>query len=109
MIYPRLACAIVFSIGAFANPAPSPANGGGNGGGAGLALDQAAVQTGSASSGIGSIGSESGQAASQTSNNNFINFCAGKTLTNGLQIVGGSCNGIGKYPENTVLNTADIS
>jgi hypothetical protein len=27
---------------------------------------------------------------------NFINFCTGKTLTNGLQVKGGSCNGIGK-------------
>jgi transcription initiation factor TFIID subunit 15 len=27
---------------------------------------------------------------------NFINFCAGKQLTNGLQVTGGSCNGIGK-------------
>jgi hypothetical protein len=28
---------------------------------------------------------------------NFINFCQGKTLTNGLQVKEGSCNGIGKY------------
>jgi len=27
---------------------------------------------------------------------NFVNFCAGETLTNGLQVKGGSCNGIGK-------------
>lgn len=27
-------------------------------------------------------------------NANFINFCSGKTLTNGLQIKTGSCNGI---------------
>jgi hypothetical protein len=26
---------------------------------------------------------------------NFINFCTGKTLTNGLQVKTGSCNGIG--------------
>jgi hypothetical protein len=32
-------------------------------------------------------------------NANFINFCAGKTLTNGLQIAGGSCNGIGNFLE----------
>jgi transcription initiation factor TFIID subunit 15 len=25
---------------------------------------------------------------------NFINFCTGKTLTNGQQVTGGSCNGI---------------
>lgn len=28
--------------------------------------------------------------------NNFINFCVGKTITNGLQNTAGSCNGIGK-------------
>ncbi|KAF9056426.1 hypothetical protein BJ165DRAFT_1522337 [Panaeolus papilionaceus] len=33
-----------------------------------------------------------GQVASLTSTNNFINFCLGKTLTNGQQIVEGSCN-----------------
>src|SRR5580700_5854225 len=103
MIYSKLACAFAFSVGALANPAPNPANGGG----AALTLDPAAVQTGSASSGIGSIGSEAGQAASQTSNDNFINFCAGKTLTNGLQIVGGSCNGIGRHLEKTILSTAN--
>ena len=38
---------------------------------------------------------EAGQVPSLTSSNNFINFCAtqeGKPLTNGLQIVTGSCN-----------------
>jgi len=34
------------------------------------------------------------QVASLTSTNNFINFCEGKTLTNGLQVKEGSCNGI---------------
>jgi len=34
------------------------------------------------------------QAASLTSTNNFINFCEDKTLTNGLQVKEGSCNGI---------------
>src|SRR5271170_651649 len=29
-----------------------------------------------------------------SSDNNFINVCAGQTLTNGLQILNGSCNGI---------------
>jgi transcription initiation factor TFIID subunit 15 len=27
---------------------------------------------------------------------NFINFCSGETLTNGLQQTGGSCNGVGR-------------
>jgi hypothetical protein len=35
-----------------------------------------------------------GQVASLTSSNNFINFCAGKTITNGQQVTGGSCNPI---------------
>lgn len=35
-----------------------------------------------------------GQVASRTSKNNFINFCAGKTITNGQQVTGGSCNPI---------------
>jgi hypothetical protein len=33
-----------------------------------------------------------GQAASLTSTNNFINFCLGKTITNGQQVQEGSCN-----------------
>jgi hypothetical protein len=94
---------VAFAAGALASPRGGFNNNGGansgtaasGGGNAALTLDSAAVQTGSFSSGIGSIGSEAGQAASQTSQENFINFCSGKTLTNGLQIVGGSCNGIG--------------
>ncbi|TRM62948.1 hypothetical protein BD626DRAFT_548326 [Schizophyllum amplum] len=41
-----------------------------------------------------------GQAASLTSKNNFINFCVGQTLTNGLQLEQGSCNTapIGQIP-----------
>jgi len=70
--------------------------GGGQGGGAqgDLTLDQAAVQTASAATGAGAEGSTAEQANSQTDNANFINICSGKTLTNGLQQVGGSCNGI---------------
>ena len=57
-----------------------------------------AIQTGSSLDGSNEIGAaEVGQALSKTSTNNFINNCAGKTLTNGLQIVAGSCNGIRKY------------
>ncbi len=39
---------------------------------------------------------------------NFINFCSGKTLTNGLQVTGGSCNGIvmGDIPSsNNMIST----
>lgn len=60
-------------------------------------LSQNAIQSGSFSDGSQGLGAEDGQAASQTSQNNFINECAGKTLTNGLQITEGSCNGIRKY------------
>lgn len=67
-----------------------------NNGDASLTLQQNAVQTGSFLDGSNGLGAEAGQALSQTSKNNFINFCAGKTLTNGLQITDGSCNGIGK-------------
>lgn len=35
---------------------------------------------------------EAGQVASLTTKNNFINFCSGKTITNGQQVTGGSCN-----------------
>lgn len=63
---------------------------------ASLKLQDNAVQTGSFLDGSNGLGAETGQALSTTSQNNFINFCAGKTLTNGLQITDGSCNGIGK-------------
>lgn len=60
-----------------------------------LTLAQNAIASGSFSDGLTEIGgNEAFEAASATSRNNFINFCAGETLTNGLQIVTGSCNGI---------------
>lgn len=59
-------------------------------------LNEDAIQTGSFFDGTDGLGAEDGQAASETSQNNFINFCSGQTLTNGLQITDGSCNGIGK-------------
>lgn len=66
-----------------------------NDGGDVTTLNEDAIQTGSFSD--GTEGSdEDGQSPSDTSQNNFINFCAGQTLTNGLQITEGSCNGIGK-------------
>lgn len=45
-------------------------------------------------------------------NANFINFCSGKTLTNGLQQKKGSCNGIGKSsqsPQACILCILTIS
>ena len=69
-----------------------------------LALNPANVQTGSEADGLAAAtGVESGEAASATDSANFINFCTGKTLTNGLQVKTGSCNGIvmGDIPANT--------
>lgn len=65
-----------------------------NGGDGGLTLDSANVQDASASD--GDPDATEGQAASETDAANFINFCSGKTITNGAQVQGGSCNGIGK-------------
>lgn len=98
MIYSKLAFAIAFSAGVLASPADDVAAAGitDDHRGSDLRLDFDAVQSGSFVDGSNAIGAAAGQAKSQTSRNNFINFCAGKTLTNGLQIVGGSCNGIGK-------------
>jgi hypothetical protein len=59
-------------------------------------LDPEVIQSGSFVDGSTSLGSdEAAQAKSLTSQNNFINFCKGKTLTDGLQRTDGSCNGIG--------------
>jgi len=55
-----------------------------------------AIQSGSFLDGTDALGASDEQVASETSENNFINFCAGQTLTNGLQITTGSCNGIRK-------------
>ncbi|KAF2853785.1 hypothetical protein T440DRAFT_443563 [Plenodomus tracheiphilus IPT5] len=58
-----------------------------------LALDPNNVQKASQVDGFDG-GEEAGQAKSATDQANFINFCTGKTLTNGLQTKTGSCNGI---------------
>jgi hypothetical protein len=60
---------------------------------AALTLDPANVQDASQSTGQDG-GAEAGQADSATDDANFINFCSGKTITNGAQVTGGSCNGI---------------
>jgi hypothetical protein len=110
MLFTKLAYAVVLTS-AVAYASPRGGNNGGNtgantgassgaaGGGAnGLTLLANAVQKGSFNDGSNEIGAnEVGQALSATSQNNFINDCAGKTLTNGLQITTGSCNGIRKY------------
>ncbi|OCL11510.1 hypothetical protein AOQ84DRAFT_373885 [Glonium stellatum] len=87
---------------------------GGNGGNAGnnaadLALNPANVQSNSDTTGLsGTV--EAGQAASATDPANFINFCTGKTLTNGLQVTGGSCNGIvmGDIPSSSQMISATM-
>jgi hypothetical protein len=95
MLFTKIACAAALTAVVYANPAPSPANAGS--GSTGTSLEASAIQSGSFNDGSDEIGSaEVGQAKSLTSQNNFINNCAGKTLTNGLQITTGSCNGISK-------------
>lgn len=74
-----------------------------------LCLSSNAVQTGSAQD--GSSGASAGQAKSQTDTANFINFCQGKTLTNGIQQKQGSCNGVvmGEMPASTNMVSTIIT
>ncbi|KAK6524142.1 hypothetical protein TWF694_005803 [Orbilia ellipsospora] len=65
-----------------------------NGGNNALALNPNNVQTGSQQTGQNGTDVQAGQVNSATDPANFINFCTGKTLTNGLQVKTGSCNGI---------------
>jgi hypothetical protein len=81
--------------GAKGNGTDTTAGGGGGGGGGGdaqtsLTLDPTVIAKGFAQD--GQAVAEAGQVASLTSTNNFINFCKGKTLTDGKQVTGGSCN-----------------
>ena len=64
-----------------------------------LTLSSDAVQSGSTNDGSQEIGAAAGEALSRTDPANFINVCSGKTLTNGLQITTGSCNGIRTFPK----------
>ncbi|KAI9682756.1 MAG: hypothetical protein M1829_006744 [Trizodia sp. TS-e1964] len=70
---------------------------------ASLTLDSTVVQTGSQQDGSKDGTLDPGRSASQTDTENFINVCKGKTLTNGLQVAAGSCNGIpmGDVPAKT--------
>lgn len=96
MLFTTIACAAAITSVVYANPNPSPANAAASGS-TGTTLSANAIQSGSFNDGSDEIGAdEVGQALSLTSTNNFINNCAGKTLTNGLQITTGSCNGISK-------------
>ncbi|TGO25319.1 hypothetical protein BPAE_0082g00020 [Botrytis paeoniae] len=77
-----------------------------------LTLAQNSIASGSFSDGLTEVGgNEAFEAASVTSQNNFINFCAGETLTNGLQIVTGSCNGIpmGQIPAKNKMMSSIIT
>ena len=101
MQYLKFACAVALTAGSVVNAEASPANNAAaasaNTGATGTTLSANAIQSGSFVDGSQEVGAnEVGQALSATSQNNFINNCAGKTLTNGLQIVTGSCNGIRK-------------
>jgi len=59
----------------------------GNGGNGGdLTLDPSVIQN------INGKAQADGEADSLVSDNNFIAFCQGKTITNGKQVQGGSCN-----------------
>ncbi|KAF8530935.1 hypothetical protein JB92DRAFT_2693457 [Gautieria morchelliformis] len=68
-----------------------------------LTLDPSVIGANLAQDGQAASGSTAGQVASATSTNNFINSCIGKTITNGLQVQGGSCNPVpmGDIPAKT--------
>jgi len=72
-----------------------------------LTLNTNAIQKGSSVDGSTSQGATPEQVKSETSENNFINFCSGQELTNGLQIVTGSCNGIGMKMYHCMLGSAN--
>ncbi|KAH6706591.1 hypothetical protein BKA61DRAFT_527012 [Leptodontidium sp. MPI-SDFR-AT-0119] len=86
-------------------------NAGGNAGAAtgATCLDASVVQANSDKD--GQDVPTAGQAASATDAANFINFCKGETLTNGLQVKAGSCNGIvmGKIPSTANMITGIIT
>lgn len=56
-----------------------------------LTLDPSVINSNFAQNGQEGA-TEAGQVPSLTSTNNYINFCIGKTLTNGQQVKSGSCN-----------------
>ncbi|KAL1840397.1 hypothetical protein VTJ49DRAFT_523 [Mycothermus thermophilus] len=78
-----------------------------------ICLDPAALQTASYYHGLedGTPGIRPGLSKSETDRSNFINFCAGRTLTNGQQNRAGSCNGIpmGRIPSVNNMITSIIT
>ncbi|KIW86908.1 uncharacterized protein Z519_12530 [Cladophialophora bantiana CBS 173.52] len=81
---------------------------GGNGGNNDLLLLASNVQA--ASNFAGNPDVAAGQSNSDTDPANFINFCTGKTLTNGTQNTAGSCNGVimGDIPSNNNMVSAIV-
>ncbi|KAE9394318.1 hypothetical protein BT96DRAFT_886646 [Gymnopus androsaceus JB14] len=77
-----------------------------------LLLDPSVIATGFLQNGQSGT-PEAGQVASLTSNNNFINYCLTQNvpITNGLQLLGGSCNPapIGTIPAVTEMPSAKFS
>ncbi|KAH7146760.1 hypothetical protein B0J13DRAFT_473598 [Dactylonectria estremocensis] len=59
----------------------------------------------------GTAGIKAGQSPSATDRNNFINFCKGQQITNGVQVRTGSCNAIpmGRIPAVTNMISAMIT
>jgi hypothetical protein len=97
MLFSSFATAVALGAVVYASPQITADNNRGGNNPNGLRLLESLVQKGSTVDGSKQIGAaEKGQALSKTSNNNFINFCKDKTLTNGQQVVQGSCNGIGE-------------
>ncbi|MCJ1486071.1 Pathogenicity cluster 5 protein d [Schaereria dolodes] len=104
---------VAAATGAVAPQATSPTATTNGTSAADLALNPSNVQTGSDSNGLAASQTpEVDQTPSDTDPANFINFCTGKTLTNGLQVKGGSCNGIvmGDIPASTnMISTIIVS
>jgi len=97
---------LTFALGAQAAPAAQGGKKGGKGGEdpqESLTLDPAVISKGFEKDGQQTPAP--GQVASLTSKNNFINFCltTNQPLTNGKQVVGGSCNPapMGQIPSTT--------
>ncbi|KAH6677141.1 hypothetical protein B0J14DRAFT_336343 [Halenospora varia] len=119
MLFKQIASALAFSTVVYAqnkNGNNNANNNGANanaaaGGATGTTLQANAIQSGSFVDGSVNGVSADGQAKSATSQNNFINNCAGKTLTNGLQVTTGSCNGItmGDIPAKTAMVSSVIT
>jgi hypothetical protein len=99
MRFTQVICAAALTAAVYANPTPANAGAGADS----TTLSANAIQSGSFNNGQEETGAEAGEATSLTSNNNFNNNCAGKTLTNGLQITTGSCNGISKWKPFLIL------